>query len=178
MRRKGSVAALTLTCLATLGLLGMAHPQAHAQDDDEPSPAVEKLGPVGQEEAKPLKASPPVSDVVDPGVIPSRQGITPAGFQSVFESRVNGVAFGENGDSIYAAVLGQKGSLLYQIDLKTNRMLTMVGSSASTGMQGLVYDPVAHTPLMSGLSGSARRGRTPSVQLVALSGQQNTRDRR
>jgi YVTN family beta-propeller protein len=150
----------------------MEHLQARAQDD-EPSSAAEKLGPVGQEDAKPLKASPPVSNVVDPGVIPSRQGITPAGFQSVFESRVNGVAFGENDDSIYAATLGQKGSLLYQIDLKTNRVLSMVGSSASTGMQGLVYDPVAHTPLMSGLSGGAK-GKNSAVQLVALSGQLNT----
>ena len=165
--RKANIAAQILFVLAASGFL------AHAQHQDESSPATEKLGPVGQEGAKPSKAEPPVSSVVDPGVIPSRQGITPAGFQSVFESRVYGIAFGDNGDSIYAATLGQKSSLLYQIDLKSNQMLSVARSSASAGMQGLAYDPVTHTPFMSGLSGGSK-GKNTSVQLVSLSGQQNT----
>ena len=57
----------------------------------------QKMGPVGQDEAKPTKVVAPVNSVVDPGIIPSRQVITPAGLQSVFESRVNGVAFNEDG---------------------------------------------------------------------------------
>ena len=168
MRRKVHLWAQALIFVAVSGLLGAAH----SQNQEQHSPAAEKLGPVDQEEAKPSKAAVPVNNVVDPGVIPSRQAITPAGFQTVFESRVNGVVFGDNGDSIYAATLGQKGSLLYQISLKTNQMLGVVSSSVSAGMQGLAYDPVNRMPLMSGLSGGAK-GKNTVVQLVAPGGLEN-----
>jgi YVTN family beta-propeller protein len=135
-------------------------PEAETQE-------TQKMGPVGEQEARPISAAPPVNSVVDPGVIPSRQAITPAGLQSVFESRVFGVAFGENGSSIYAAALGQKGTSLYQIDLKTNRMLTALDTPEAPGMQGLVYDPVTRRPLLAGLVGRAK-GKDSSGQLVAL----------
>src|ERR1700761_2019976 len=139
--------------LAALSLCVVSFMQGTAKgQESEPSTSkVQKMGPVGQDEAKPSKAAPPVSSVVDPGVIPSRQNITPAGLQSVFESRVNGVAFGENGDSIYAAVLGQKGSHVYQIDLKTNRMMNVVSTETGSGMKGLAYDQTSHTPLLRGV---------------------------
>jgi DNA-binding beta-propeller fold protein YncE len=110
------------------------------------------MGPVGQEEAKPTKAVAPVNSVVDPGIIPSRQGITPAGLQSVFESRVNGVVFSEDGRSVYAATLGQNSSHVFQIDLETNHMVDVIDSPVGVGMQGLAYDPGSHSPMMSGLS--------------------------
>ncbi|AEU37877.1 bifunctional YncE family protein/alkaline phosphatase family protein [Granulicella mallensis] len=146
---------------------------AKGQESERSTSKVQKMGPVGQEEAKPSKAAPPVSSVVDPGVIPSRQNITPAGLQSVFESRVNGVAFGENGDSIYAAVLGQKGSHVYRIDLKTNRMMNVVSTETGSGMQGLAYDPTSHTPLLSGISGVGK-GQGSVGQLVALKDKSST----
>lgn len=127
----------------------------------------QKMGPVGQEEAKPTKAVAPVNSVVDPGIIPSRQNITPAGLQSVFESRVNGVVFSEDGKSVYAATLGQNSSHIFQIDLETNRMAGVIDSPVNVGMQGLAYDPGSHSPIMSGLSGSAK-GKNSVVQLVSL----------
>ena len=127
------------------------------------------MGPVGEQESKPSIAAAPANSVIDPGVIPSRQQIAPAGLQSVFESRVYGVAFGENGESIYAAVLGQTGTLLYQIDLKSNRMMSVSTTETSSGMQGLTYDPTSHMPLLSGMVGNGKR-RESSGQLVALSG--------
>src|SRR6201996_3638528 len=108
-----------------------------AKGQESTAQGPQKMGAVGQEEAKPNKVIKPVNSVVDPGIIPSRQGITPAGLQSVFESRVNGVAFSEDGGTIYAAALGQKGSYIYQIDLKTNRMLRVIDSPIAIGMQGL-----------------------------------------
>jgi YVTN family beta-propeller protein len=142
-----------------------------AQDSQPASSdsAVQKMGPVGEQEAKPATAAPPVASVVDPGVIPSRQGISPGGLQSIFESRVYGVAFGDNGDSIYAAVAGQKGSYVYRIDLKTNQMMSVVSTPVAAGMQGLTFDPVTHTPLLSGLVGGGKR-KDSVGQLVALSG--------
>src|SRR5580698_4179945 len=126
--RKMNIAMRLLVLLAAVGYLMRA--TVNAQEQEPSSSAVQKMGPVGEEEAKPSKAAPPVNTVVDPGIIPSRQAITPAGLQSVFDSRVNGIAFGEDGDSIYAATLGQKGSHIYQIDLKTNQMITVINSQA------------------------------------------------
>jgi YVTN family beta-propeller protein len=131
------------------------------------------MGPVGEQESKPSNAAPPANSVVDPGVIPSRQQITPAGLQSIFESRVYGVSFGADGTSIYAAVLGQKGTLVYQIDLKSNRMMTVLTTEASAGMQGLTYDSTSHTPFLSGLVGNGKQQQS-SGQLVALSEKDST----
>ena len=44
----------------------------------------------------------PVRSVPDPGVITTRQSITPAGVQAIFESRVYGVTFGATSDVVYA----------------------------------------------------------------------------
>ncbi|MFN0122441.1 MAG: hypothetical protein ACKV2V_18250 [Blastocatellia bacterium] len=44
----------------------------------------------------------PVRAVTDPGVITTRQAITPAGVQTVFDGRVYGVTFGEKTRDIFA----------------------------------------------------------------------------
>ncbi len=162
---------VTLSMCITVWMQGTA--RAKDPGSSTSGSAVQTMGPVGEKEAKPLQAAPPVNSVVDPGIIPSRQGITPAGLQSVFESRVNGIAFGENGNSIYAAVLGRKGSYVYQIDLKTNQMMTVLDTPIGAGMQGLAYDPVSRMPLLAGLAGSAK-GKDSSGQLVALSGKSDS----
>jgi YVTN family beta-propeller protein len=168
--RPKSAVAITAAAFLIFSVVFM-HSGVQAQDAEQSSSdsSMQKMGPVGEEGSKPSIATPPVASVVDPGIIPSRQAITPAGLQSVFESRVNGVAFGENGDSIYAMTVGQQGSYVYQIDLKTNQMMTVLKTATSPGMQGLTYDSVSHTPLMSGLSGNGK-GKVSAGQLVALSG--------
>ena len=167
--RRTKLAMMVVVLLAAFGYLMQGMAKAQDQEPTSSTLAIQKMGPVGEEEAKPSKAASPVNSVVDPGIIPSRQAIIPAGLQSVFESRVNGIAFGENGDSVYAATLGQKGSHIYQIDLKSNQMIGVIDSSASAGMQGLIYDPVTQTLLMSGLSGSAK-GKDSVVQFVSMKG--------
>src|ERR1700739_2337424 len=92
---------------------------ARSAGSSPPRSALSRLGPVAEVESRPSLAEPPVNSVIDPGVIPSRQALTPAGLQSIFKSEVYGVAFGEGGDSIYAATVGRKGSFVYQINLKT-----------------------------------------------------------
>ena len=146
---------------------------AQQAEQSASKPAVQKMGPVGEQESKPSSAAAPVNSVVDPGVIPSRQAITPAGLQSIFESRVFGVAFGEKGESIYAAVLGQKGTNVYQIDLKTNQMTAVFTADASSGMQGLTYDPTSQSPLLSGMAGNGKRQES-SGQLVEVTGKNST----
>src|SRR5437899_950378 len=39
--------------------------------------------------------------VTDPGVVTTRQGITPAGVQTVFSGRVYGVSFGEDENEVW-----------------------------------------------------------------------------
>jgi YVTN family beta-propeller protein len=70
-------------------------------------------------------------------------------------------------------MLSQKGTLIYQIDLKSNRMMTVMTSEISAGMQGLTYDPTSNTPLLSGLFGNGKRQQSLG-QLVALTGKDNT----
>jgi YVTN family beta-propeller protein len=142
----------------------------HSQAPVQPAhPLEQKMGPVGEKESRPSEAAPPVHSVIDPGVIPTRQSITPAGLQSVFESRVFGVAFNQSSDSIYAAVLGQKGTHVYQLDLKTNQVLSLSEADSSSGMQGLAYDATGHTALLSGLVGNGKHEES-SGQLIAISG--------
>ncbi len=145
------------------GIAGTQQPQPQTSGSTMPV-----MGPVGEKDAAPLTAAAPANSVVDQGIIPSRQLISPAGLQSVFASRVYGVVFGEHGDSIYAATVGQKGSNVYQIDLKTNHMMAVLSTDAAPGMQGLAYDLLRHQPLMSGLAGKVKGGGTNSEQLIAL----------
>lgn len=154
---------ITLSLCMALWMQGTAK----AQDPGQ------KMGPVGEAGSAPLVAAPPVNSVVDPGVIPSRQDITPAGLQSVFDGRVYGVTFAEDGDSIYAAVLGRRETHVYQIDLKTDRMVTVLNAGITAGMQGLAYDPVTRMPLLSGLAGNGK-SKDSAGQLVALSAPGNT----
>src|SRR6266498_320416 len=69
----------------------------------------------------PAQQSPPGS-VVDPGVITTRQTITPAGVQAIFSGRVHAVGFcGSNSDVTIAA---QEGSaIVYRFHLSSNEGL-------------------------------------------------------
>jgi YVTN family beta-propeller protein len=163
-RRVQLKAKFLLPCIL-LSMQGAIRAQNPGQSDSKT--VVQKMGPVGEQESKPSSAAPPVNFVIDPGVIPSRQQITPAGLQSIFESRVYGVAFSGDGGSIYTAVPGQKGTLVYQIGLKSNQMISVSTTETSAGMQGLTYDPTIHAPLLSGLVGNGKRQES-SGQLVAL----------
>jgi YVTN family beta-propeller protein len=159
---RNSIAHTALLVSACSAVLFLANAVGQQSGGDR-----QKLGPVGEQESRPAVAAVPVSSVVDPGVIPSRQNITPAGLQSVFESQVYGVAFDEKGESIYAATPSQNGAFVYRIDLKTNQMKSVMSTSATPGMQGLAYDPVSHTAFFSALLGDGRK-KDSVGQLIAV----------
>ena len=79
----------------------------------------------------------PVRSVVDPGVITTRQSITPAGVQAVFESRTYGVAFGDSSDVVYAVATSRKGALIYKLDWRANKVLQLSHAAAYPGMQAI-----------------------------------------
>src|SRR5260370_35571219 len=53
-----------------------------------------------------------VGSVTDPGVVPTRQAIAPAGVPTVFQGRTYGVAFGETSGEIWVLHASQ----LYKLD--------------------------------------------------------------
>jgi YVTN family beta-propeller protein len=88
----------------------------------------------------------PVRAVPDPGVVTTRQSITPAGVQSVFSGRVYGVAFGSSSDTLYVAL---NSGTIYELNWRSNQVMRVVRGDARPGMQGVVLDPLTSEPLLS-----------------------------
>ncbi|MGH9326869.1 MAG: bifunctional YncE family protein/alkaline phosphatase family protein, partial [Terriglobia bacterium] len=110
----------------------------------------------------------PVRSVLRPGIVTTRQAITPAGEQSVFSGRVYAVAFGRSDHIVYAAFSDGD---IYKLDWRHNRVLDTIRGGKRVGMQGLVIDPVTQQPLLSALFSSiVGRARHSIVQLVRLTG--------
>ncbi len=93
----------------------------------------------------------PLRAVTDPGVVTTRQNITPAGVQSVFDGRVYGVAFGASANEIYA--LTARGRVnqtnFIKLDWKANTVLQRITLRENPGLQGLLYDAVGKQVLVS-----------------------------
>jgi YVTN family beta-propeller protein len=93
----------------------------------------------------------PVRGVTDPGVITTRQGITPAGVQSVFDGRVYGMTFGATADELWVLTGRTRGNKpqLYRLDWKQNAVRDRWELEGTPGLQGLAFDPVRKSPLVS-----------------------------
>ncbi len=75
--------------------------------------------------------------VSDPGVITTRQAITPAGLQSVFNGRVYGVAFGKTSGEVWVLHQGE----ISLVDWRANKSLARVPFQGAAGLGGIRYDP-------------------------------------
>src|SRR5690348_12288348 len=111
---------------------------------------------------------PPVRTVPDPGVITTEQKLTPAGLQSVFESRVYGVTFGKSDADVYVSTAWKGRGAIFKLDWKSNKVEKLIRTAAAPGMQGLAFDARSGALLMSG-TGKEKNGTTARsvVQLVA-----------
>lgn len=78
----------------------------------------------------------PVRAVTDPGVITTRQAITPAGVPAVFAGRVYAVDFGRDASELW--VLGA--TSIYRLDWLANRVIEHAPHGGSPGLQALRYD--------------------------------------
>ena len=96
------------------------------------------------------QAPAPTRGVTDPGVITTRQGITPAGVQAVFDGRVYGIAFGGQDDELWVMTGRNKAGRpqVYQFEWLANRVRNSWTLSGTPALQGLVLDPVRKTPLV------------------------------
>ncbi len=111
----------------------------------------------------------PVRSVIDPGVITTRQGITPAGIQAIFESRIYGVAFGATSAEVYALAAPRRGLVIFKMDWQTNKVLEEVRAQGTPGKQGITFDRVSGTPLISAVGNEKVDGKAKSsVRLITM----------
>jgi YVTN family beta-propeller protein len=109
------------------------------------------------------------------GVVTTGQKLAPAGMQTVFDGRVQGVAFGADGEELLVLIRG-KGELR-RLRWRENRELPAVpfpGKGAgSPGIQGIRLDEARGIPLISwvGALPDSKAARPPTgAQLAALHG--------
>ncbi|MBI4902306.1 MAG: bifunctional YncE family protein/alkaline phosphatase family protein [Acidobacteria bacterium] len=74
----------------------------------------------------------PQRAVVDPGVVTTRQAITPAGVPTVFQGRVYGVAWA-SADELWVLHATE----VYRLDWKTNRVVSRVAHGGTPGIQSI-----------------------------------------
>ena len=119
---------------------------------------------------RPVTDDTPVRSVPDPGIIPSRQDITPAGIQAVFESRVFGVTFGATSAEIYALTAPRRALEIFKMDWQANKVLERVSVQGTPGKQGIAFDLVTNQPLIAAASTEKIEGKVRgSVRLLAVS---------
>src|SRR5882672_1386846 len=90
----------------------------------------------------------PTRGVTDPGVITTRQTITPAGVQTVFDGRVYGLTFGATGDELWVLAGARGGPNVYRLDWRENVVRDRWPLQGTAALQGLVLDPATRTPLV------------------------------
>lgn len=113
----------------------------------------------------------PTRAVSDPGIVTTRQAITPAGAQTVFDGRVYAAAFGK-GDIIWVLTRTH----LYELDWRENRVLSKRAIAGAAGVRGLAVDPVSGIPTISYITpkstvpGGATISQPGKVRLARVAG--------
>ena len=103
----------------------------------------------------------PSRALTDPGVVTTRQAITPAGVPSIFQGRVYGVAWaGKSGD-----LWVLHSSNVYRLDWKNNRVVSRVSHGGVPGNQSIVAHPVSGGVIVGT---SRRKARLVSVTEAGL----------
>ncbi len=101
----------------------------------------------------------PERDVPDAGIVTTRQVITPAGVQSIFEGRVYGVAFGASPGTLWVLTSGD----LHELDWATNAVRQRIETLLTPGPQSLIFDPTDGRALVAGASRVRQTGKPPEV---------------
>ncbi len=107
-------------------------------------------------------SSQPVRAVTDPGVVTTRQSITPAGVPNIFKGRVYGVTFGETSSEIFVLNVND----LFQLDWRANKVIREIGLGGGAGIQSLKYDPVLKAAVV------AETTKDTGIQLTTVKGDQ------
>lgn len=78
----------------------------------------------------------PVRSVTDPGVVTTRQAVTPAGVPSVFAGRLYGVTWGSRLDELWLLHASQ----IYRLDWRQNKLLSQIPHGGVPGNQSIAID--------------------------------------
>jgi YVTN family beta-propeller protein len=111
----------------------------------------------------------PVRQVTDPGVVTTRQAITPAGVQSVFPVRVYGVRFGKNAEDLHVIAANDVVHLNWKQNAVVSRLsrtpvATQTAIRFTGGMQALAYHREKDLLLAAGMT--PRAGSSPAVTVL------------
>ncbi|HUS04802.1 MAG TPA: bifunctional YncE family protein/alkaline phosphatase family protein [Bryobacteraceae bacterium] len=91
--------------------------------------------------------------VVDPGVVTTRQAITPAGVPSVFQGRVYGVSWVPGSDALWVL----HSSEVYKLDWVRNGVLARISHGGTPGNAGIQTNPATGDAIVSqAVKGKAR----------------------
>src|SRR5258708_30547667 len=85
----------------------------------------------------------PVRSVTDPGVVTTRQAITPAGVPTVFQGRVYGVAFGTSASELWVL----NATRIYRLHWNQNRVMDNHPLTRTPGLHGIRFDAARRSPL-------------------------------
>ena len=161
--------------LGVLAEVTFAWAQTAQQQAGQYNPPEEKSGAQPQQSGAKSAAhaadgdEAPVRSVPDPGVITTRQSITPAGIQAIFESRIFGVTFGATSAEVYALAAPRSGLVIFKMDWQTNKVLEQVRSRGTPGNQGITFDRVTGAPLVSEVGPETIGGKVrSSVRLISV----------
>jgi YVTN family beta-propeller protein len=99
--------------------------------------------------------------VTDPGVVTTRQTITPAGVPSIFPSRVYGLTFGADSSELWVLTENR----VYRLDWLANEIKGEWPLGGAPGLQGISYDASAKRALVTRTL-SSQKGR--KTELVAF----------
>ena len=113
----------------------------------------------------------PVRAVTDPGVVTTRQDITPAGVQTVFFGRVYGVTFGETPSDVWVLTTRQanQDAQITRLDWAANRIIERISIKENPGLQGIQFDRAGGKPLVSAtLPAQAPQDPTGRARLLSI----------
>ena len=103
----------------------------------------------------------PSRALTDPGIVTTRQAITPAGVPSIFQGRVYGVAWAGRSGDLWVL----HASNVYRLDWKNNRVVSRVAHGGVPGNQSILADPASGKAIVGT---SLRKARLASVTETGL----------
>lgn len=107
----------------------------------------------------------PVRSVTDPGVVTTRQAVTPAGVSSIFQGRVYGLAWAGTADELWVF----HASEVYRMNWRQNRVLSRITHRGTPGNQSITADPAGNAVVI-GQGVPGENGARSRVSIVTADG--------
>jgi YVTN family beta-propeller protein len=106
----------------------------------------------------------PVRAVTDPGIVTTRQAITPAGVPSIFQGRVYGSAWSKSGNELWVLHATE----LYKLDWRKNQVMARIPHGGTPGNQSIQLDAVKDVPVVGTSARGGRAGTRVSANVITV----------